>query len=58
VSVTSVVQGAPVSAVLFTGLGATDTIGQLSKSMLTSANIADFGKTSAASLLALSRPIG
>jgi hypothetical protein len=54
--VTSVVQGASVSAALFTGLGATDTIGQLSKSLLTSAGIADFGKTSVASLLALSRP--
>jgi len=41
---------------MFTGLGATDTIGQLSKSLMSSASIADFARIPAASLMALSRP--
>ena len=54
---TAGIQGASVStAALFTGLGAADTIGQFSKSLSGTASIADFGKTSVASLLALSRP--
>jgi hypothetical protein len=44
------------TAALFTGLGAADTISQVSKSLMTSASMVDFAKTSPASMMALSRP--